>query len=69
MLYTSDSFYNLQEPYRFLAVVGAIILIIALLFLNRFFENRKLQKKIMADIKEKKANNQNSCVIYRGKIY
>lgn len=65
----SDLLYNIQEPYRFLAFLGAIIFLIVLLFLDKFMENRKLHKRIMADIKEKKANNPDTCVIYRGKIY
>ena len=50
----SDLLYNIQEPYRFLAFLGAIIFLIVLLFLDKFMENRKLHKRIMADIKEKK---------------
>ena len=72
MLYTSywsDLFYNFQEPYRFLAFMGMILLFVLLLFSNRFVEGIELHKRIMKNIREEKANNPNCCILYRGKIY
>ena len=72
MLYTSqlsELFYNLQEPYRFLAFMGMILLFILLLFSNRFIERIELHNRIMTNIREEKAKNPNCCILYIGKIY
>lgn len=68
MLYT-NYLSNLQAPYNFLVIMGGIIFIIALLFLNKAIDNIKLHRKIIAGIKEKKAKDPNCCVVYKGKIY
>jgi hypothetical protein len=60
---------NLQEPIRFIAFMGGILIIIALLFLNRFIKNQELHKRIMADITESKTQNPNCHIIYRGKVF
>ena len=71
MLYSSgisEMLYNMQEPFRFFAFFGMILLLIGLLCLNGFIEKKeinKMEQRIIAENKRRKKENPNCHIIYK----